>query len=131
MRCLRTRHLTRRIVGPVAIQTDDTPLDAPVHPDHARVLADRIIHGVLVSVRDSGDGGAEAARDRVRSPRSECDFPYPLKPDDLQIGIPEAAFLFSKTIGDGIEAGLAGGQYAIVSRADQINALFQPARGSR
>src|SRR5215475_3542279 len=125
--CLRSRHFASRIVSPVAIQSDHTPFDTPEHPDHVGVLADRVVHSMFAPVRDCCNGGAEAARDRVGRPWPECDFPHPLIANDLQTGIPEPAFLLREAVGDGFEAGLAWTSYAVITRANQIKALFKPA----
>src|SRR6516162_5092396 len=85
MDCLRARHLARRIVRPVAVETDDAPLDTPRHPDHAGVLTDRVIHRVVSAVAYSGDSRTVTARYRLRSPRAICDFPYSVEADDLQL----------------------------------------------
>ena len=58
-RTLRLRHLASRIVGPVAVEADDAPLDPPGRPDDAGVLTDRIMQRALAAVGDMDDAGAE------------------------------------------------------------------------
>ena len=55
----------------------------------------------------------------------ERDFAHPLETEDLQVGVPEPAFLLGKARGDVVERGLAGRQHAVIARADHVNALFQ------
>src|SRR5262245_13752875 len=68
---LRPGHLAGRIIGPVAIEPDDAPLDAPARADHAGVLGDRIVDSVLAAVGDLDDPAAEAAWNGVGGPGPE------------------------------------------------------------
>jgi len=86
---------------------------------------------VFASITDRGDCGTEAAWNRLRRPGPEGDFPHPLKAEDLQVRIPEPAFLLRKAVRDGVEAGLAGRQDAVIPRANQIDALFPTNRRQR
>src|SRR5262245_18514288 len=61
-------HPAGGVIGPVAVEPDDAPLDAPARADHAGVLGDRIVDGVLAAVRDLDDAAAEAARNGVGGP---------------------------------------------------------------
>ena len=36
------RRAARRLIRPIAVETDDTEIDFPVHADHAGIFADRI-----------------------------------------------------------------------------------------
>src|SRR5215471_15575599 len=135
MDCLWARHLAGRIIRPVAVETDNAPLDAPGHADHAGVLTDRVIHRMIAPVADSRDNCAVAARYRLRSPWAVCDFPYSVEADDLQVGIPEPTLLMGKAGLDPTQGGLTRWQHSIVARTDQVDAFFQPtgrrSRGAR
>ena len=61
-----------------------------------------------------GHCAAKAAREGAARPETNGDLAYPLEADDLQVGIPEAAFLLGETCGDLIEPGFAARQDAIV-----------------
>src|SRR5262249_45491831 len=135
MDCLGPRHLAGRIVRPVAVETDDAPLDAPGHADHAGVLTDRVIHRMISPVAYSRDSCTVAARYRLRSPWAVCDFPYSVEADDLQIVLPEPTLLLGKAGLDPTQGGPTRWQHSIVARTDQVNAFFQPpgcgSRGAR
>src|SRR5204862_6252079 len=92
---LRPRHPAGRVVGPVAVETDHTPLDAPAHAEPAGVFQDRIVDGTARAVRHARDPMAEAARDGLRraSPRPECDLPDTIDAHELKIRTPELGFL--------------------------------------
>jgi|SRR5215471_19957441 len=126
MDCLRARHLARRIVRPVAVETDDAPLDTPRHPDHAGVLTDRVIHRVVSPVAYSSDSCTVTARYRLRGPRAVCDFPYSVEADDLQLGIPEPTLLLGEAGSDPAQGGITRWQHSVVARTDQVNAFFKP-----
>src|SRR5262245_10740656 len=127
---LRTRHLTRGVVGPVPVKPHNAPLDTPEHSDDPGVLADGIIHRVVPPVADSRDRGAEAARNCFGSPGAERNFTYPVEPQNLQVRIPETAFLLGKPVGDRTESGLAWRHHTVIAWSNQINALLEPAGGS-
>src|SRR5262249_1293382 len=120
--------LARGIVRPVAVETDNAPLDAPRHADHPGVLTDRVIHRVLAPVAHSRNGCAVAARYRLRSPRAVCDFPHSVEAKDLQIGIPETPFLLGETGSDPTQTSLTRWQHAVVARTNQVDAPFKPTR---
>src|SRR5262245_6305949 len=115
---LRTRHLTRGVVGPVPVKPHNAPLDTPEHSDDPGVLADRIIHGVVAPIADSRDRGAEAAWNRLGSPRPECNFTHPVEPQNLQVRIPETAFLLGKPMSDRAESGLAWRHHTVIARSN-------------
>src|SRR6185312_9292153 len=122
-------HLAGGVIGPIAVETGHAPFDAPGSADHAGILADRVVHLVLAAVADIGRCGAEPARNCVRRPRAERDLAHALEPDDLQVRVPVLAFLLGKAPTDGVERRVAGGQHAVVTRAGQVDARFEPARG--
>src|SRR5262249_43219132 len=68
---LRPRHLAGRVVGPVAVEPDDAPLDAPGGADHAAILGDGVMNDVPAAVRDFDDAAAEPAWNGLRGPGAE------------------------------------------------------------
>src|SRR2546430_1656914 len=82
------RHLAGRVVGPVAIEPDHAPFDAPLGADHAGVLGNRIMDGVLAAVRDLDHAAAETARDGVGGPGAERGLANLLETDDLEVDVP-------------------------------------------
>src|SRR5262249_33001827 len=55
---LRLRHLAGGVVGPVAIDADHAPFNAPDRADRAAVLDDGIVHRPPAAIRDQGHAGA-------------------------------------------------------------------------
>ena len=95
---------------------------------HAGVLADPVIDRVPAAVADHRHGAAEAARNGAARPGAVGDLAHPLEAQDLQVGIPEPAFLLGEASAMRGERGLAGRQVAVVARPAQVEVLFQPAR---
>src|SRR5262245_52265743 len=85
---LRPRHLAGRVVGPVAVEPDDAPLDAPAGTDHAAILGDGIMDDVPAAVRDLDDAAAETAWNGLCGPRAERGLADLLEIEDAQIGGP-------------------------------------------
>src|SRR5712691_565325 len=92
-KCSGQRHLAGRTVGPVAIEPGHAPSDAPARPDHARILGDRIMDGVLAAVRDLDHGAAEPARYGVGRPRAERSFANAVEAQGGEVGVPVLVFL--------------------------------------
>src|SRR5450756_962665 len=105
---LGLRHLAGRVIGPVAVEADHAPFDAPGHADHAGILADPVIHPVLAPVTDRGHRRAEPARNGSLRPGPVGGFAHPLEVENLQVGVPELALLLGETCADLAERGLAG-----------------------
>src|SRR5262249_19780455 len=122
-------------IRPVRVGADSDPLGSPGQADHAGVLTDRVIHGMITPVANSRDNCAVAARYRLRSPWAVRDFPYSVEADDLQVGIPEPTLLLGKAGLDPTQGGLTRWQHSIVAGTDQVDAFFQPtsrrSRGAR
>ncbi len=95
--CLRPRHLAGGIISPIAVEPDHAPFHAPGNPDHAGVLADRVMHGVPAAVADHGNCGTEPARYCLGCPGAKGRLPHRVEPDDLQVGIPEIDLLSRKS----------------------------------
>src|SRR5882672_6696169 len=100
---LRPRRPACGIIGPVAVETDDAPLDAVTGADHAAVLDDRIIDPMPLAVGNQDRGGAEPSWNRARGPRLPSDLPDFLEPHDCKGRIPESAFLGGKSRHDLVE----------------------------
>src|SRR5207248_6037647 len=109
-----------RVVSPVAIDPDHAPLDAPTATDHAAVLDDRIADRPPVAVRDLDAAGAEPARNGAVGPGPVGDFADLVEVRDLQIGVPEPAFLGRKPPLNGGERRrvVTGGQLRVEAWAD-------------
>src|SRR5690349_5668741 len=86
-------HFAPGIVGPVPVEADHAPLDPEARADEAAVLDDRVEHRALGAVRNERIGATEATRDGAGHPRPERDLTHVLEVDDLEIGVPETAFL--------------------------------------
>src|SRR5258708_1092296 len=116
------RHLAGRTIRPVAVEPDHAPLDAPALADDARVLPDRVVHGVLEPIRYQRKRTAEPARYGLRRPGPECSLAHLLEPDDGEFRIPEAAFLLGEAVTDPVERGrcVARRQHAVVARSGQV-----------
>src|SRR5215208_1409176 len=129
----RTRHFAGRIIGPVTVKADDTPIDAPAGPNHPGVLANRVMDGVPKTVGDERNSAAEASRYAVHRRGAECGLAHLLKTADGQGGIPEGAFLLSEARADRAQGrvGVAGRQYAIMARAREKEVQFEQVRRSR
>src|SRR5437763_17195209 len=71
------RHPTGRIVGPVAVEPDHTPLHPPPDAEPAGGFQDGIVDRVVRAVRGVRDAIAEPARDRLgrAAPRPERHLP--------------------------------------------------------
>src|SRR5690349_11332720 len=80
------------------------------------------------SVADLSDCRTESARNRLRRPGAEGCLPDAIETENLQVGIPEPTFLLRKPRRNRVERGLARWQHAIISWANQVDALFDPAR---
>src|SRR5438045_2799415 len=102
---LRLRHPAGRVVSPVAIEADDTPLHAEGSPDHSGILGDRVIDRARFSVVDESGGGAEPAWDRVFRPRPPRRFTHAVKSQDAEGRIPKLILLFGKPLPDFCECG--------------------------
>ncbi len=87
------RHIARRIVGPVAVESHHAPLDAPALADHAGVLGNRIMDRVPAPIRYLDDTAAEATRNGVRRPWPECGFADQVEAPDVKGRLPETVFL--------------------------------------
>src|SRR3954451_18544384 len=83
-----------RIVGPVAVESDDTPFDRVAVAGKAAILDEREVHLAHLAVVEQGVTRSIAARNVVGLPRPECDLVNGGEAGDLQRGIPERAFLF-------------------------------------
>src|SRR5262249_53772915 len=129
---LRPRHFAGRVVGPVAVEPDDAPLDAPAGADHAAILGDGIVDDVSAAVRDFDDAAAEAAWNGLRGPRAERGLADLLEIDDPQIGGPVHAFLLVEARGDPDQrvAVIARRQLALVFRAGEVEVHLQPVGGA-
>src|SRR4051794_14342685 len=90
---LGLRHAAGRIVGPVAVQPDNTPLDAKSSADHPGILRDGIVNRPRLAVVHQSLGGTETTGDGILGPRSPRGFAHPLKGQNTQRGIPELVFL--------------------------------------
>src|SRR5260370_6388633 len=90
---LRARHLAGGVVGPVAVEPDDAPLDAPARADHAGILDDGIMDDVSAAIRDLDDAAAVAAWNGLRGPRAERGLANVLEIEDAQVGRPVHLFL--------------------------------------
>src|SRR5258708_37585528 len=65
------RHLAGGVVGPIAVEPDDAPRDAPAGAVHAAILGDGIIDDVPAAVRDLDDAAAKPAWNGLRGPGAE------------------------------------------------------------
>ncbi len=92
-----------RVVGPVAVDADHAPLDAPGRADHAAVLDDGIAHRPPMAVGGQRAAAAEPARNGAVGPWPERDLADLVEVRDLQVGIPEPAFLGRKPLLNGAE----------------------------
>src|SRR5581483_12056859 len=92
-RVLRPRHPAGGIIGPVAVEADHAPLDAPADAEPAAGLVDRIADLMARAVGDVRDAAAEPSRERLCGPRPPGHLANPLDPDDLEIRIPVHALL--------------------------------------
>src|SRR5688500_7832849 len=94
----RPRHAAGRIVGPVAVESDDAPLPPPADSEAAGVLEDGVVAGMASAVADAGDAVAEPARDRLRGalPWPESNFSDPLDAEDFKIRVPVRTFLVAE-----------------------------------
>src|SRR5262245_21466543 len=120
-------HPAVRGVGPIAVEAGHTPLDAVGHSDHAGVLADRIVDRMLEAVRHEGEGGAEAARYRVRRPRPVRDLSHLVEGHDGEARRPELALLLGKARAELIERTrpVAGWHDAVIARPGEVEVQLQ------
>src|SRR3954464_12549958 len=95
-----SRHLAGRIVGPVAVEADHAPFDTPIGTDHAGVLGDGVVDGVLAAVRDFDDAAAESTRDGLGGPGAERRLPDLRKSEDGEVAVPVLALLAIEALGD-------------------------------
>src|SRR5262245_54377113 len=125
-------HPAGGVIGPVAVEPDDAPLDAPARADHAGVLGDRIVDGVLAAIRDLDDAAAEAAWNGVGGPGPERGLADLLEEQDAQISRPVHVFALIEARGDLHQrvAVIARRQLAFVLRAGQVEVHFQPVGGA-
>src|SRR4051812_4567135 len=124
---LRLRHPAGRIVSPVAVQADDTPLHAEGSSDHSGILGDRVIDWARFSVVDESGGGAEPAWDRVFRPWPPSRFTHPVKSQDAERRIPKLIFPFGKPLPHLCECGriVAERHNRVVTRSAQPKIQFQ------
>src|SRR4030088_128969 len=122
------RHLAGRIVGPVAVEADHAPLDTPIGTDHAGVLGDGVVDGVLAAVGDFDDAAAESTWDGLCGPRTKCRFADLREIDDSEVAVPVPALLAIEALGDLFQRVrvVAGGQHAIVARAGEVEIHLPP-----
>src|SRR5215212_5948793 len=90
---LRARRDAFRVVGPVAVDADHAPLHAPLPTDHAAVFDDRVADRPPVPVGDQRPAAAKAAGNGPVRPGPVGHFADAVEGRDLQVGIPEPAFL--------------------------------------
>src|SRR6185503_19818971 len=82
-----------RIVGPVAVDADNTPLHAEPASDHAAVLHDRVAHRPPQAIGGLRLAAAEPARNGAVGPGPIGILVNLVEVRNRQIGIPETAFL--------------------------------------
>src|SRR5262249_11899748 len=86
-----------RIIGTIAVESDDAPFDAIACADHAAVLDDRVIHLMSLTVGNQDGSDAVAPWDRARGPRLPSDLLDFFESDDGEGRIPEPALLSAES----------------------------------
>src|SRR5262252_119723 len=121
-----------RIIGPIAVESDDAPFDAIACADHAAVLDDGAIDLMSLTVGNQDGSDAVAPRDRARGPRLPSDLLDCFESDDCEGRIPEPALLRAESRHDLVErsAVVAERHIAVVSRTRHPEILFEPGRSS-
>src|SRR5262249_36598195 len=101
-----------------------------VGADHAGVLQDRVVDGVLAAVGDLDAAATEAPRNGLRRPGAERGLADILEADDGKIAGPESAFLLMEALGDLLQRRrvIAGRQSALVTRAGHVKVQLKPVR---
>ena len=60
------RHQAGWVVGPIAVERDDAPMDAPGYAEPASVLADRVMERVPYTIGNDRYCAAETTRNGMR-----------------------------------------------------------------
>src|SRR5260370_37572620 len=97
---LRARHLAGGVVGPVAVEPDDAPLDAPARADHAGILDDGIMDDVSAAIRDLDDAAAVAAWNGLPGLPAERGLANVLDIEAWPVGRPVHVFRLAAARGD-------------------------------
>src|SRR3954468_14203048 len=130
---LGPRHTAGRVVGPVAVEPDDTPFDAPANAQPAGVFQDRIMDDMPSAVGDLRDAMTESAGNRLRCapPGPERNLTHPFDADNLQVRRPVLGFLVGEFGTDLTEDASVVTQrdHSVVARAGQAEVEFEDVRG--
>ena len=126
------RHLAGRVVGPVAVEPDHAPFDAPGRADHAGVLADGVVHHRACGRRRcrrwrcrSGAGWHWRPTAGTRS--HGCLSNATIRRSEFQ---KRSSLVAKREAIRGAPRGVARRQHAVIARAGQPEILLEPIGGA-